>query len=258
MVMGILNLTPDSFYPESRYNPDEAIEQVRRWEKLGCSLVDVGGESSRPGAEAISEEEEMRRVLPVVRAIRRISSIPLSVDTTKPNVMRACAQEGAEWLNDISALESPGMLDVAREFSLTVILMHKKGQPKTMQDQPEYRDVVTEVKDYLVERARIAEEAGIRHDKIWIDPGIGFGKKLEHNLALLRHLGEFTALGYPVVVGLSRKRWIADLWGDGDRLGGSLAGALFCMTQGVRMIRVHDVPETLQALRIWEALWTKS
>lgn len=258
MVMGILNLTPDSFYPESRYSTEQAVAQVQTWERLGCQLVDVGGESSRPGAEEISAEEELRRVLPVVRAIREVSSIPLSVDTTKPEVMQACAEAGAEWLNDISALESPSMIDVALRYSLTVILMHKKGQPKTMQLNPEYRDVVTEVRDYLAERVRVAVNAGIRHDRIWIDPGIGFGKKLEHNLALLRNLKPILDLGYPVVVGLSRKRWIGDLWGEGDRLAGSLAGALFCLSQGVRMVRVHDVPETLQAVKIWEALWSRS
>lgn len=258
MVMGILNVTPDSFFPGSRVDLDQALARASEWERLGCDVIDVGGESSRPGSEGVDEEEELRRVLPVVRAIRETCRLPVSVDTTKPRVMRACAELGATWLNDIGALEAPGMAEVAAEYGLNVILMHKRGQPKTMQENPQYRDVVAEVQAYLLARARYAERAGIPHDRIWLDPGIGFGKTLEHNLALLHALPELCSLGYPVVVGLSRKRWIGDLWGEGDRLAGSLTGAIFCLLHGARMVRVHDVEQTLQAIRVMEALWTRS
>ena len=257
MVMGILNSTPDSFYPFSRVEENEALNRVREWERLGCDLVDVGGESSRPGSESVDIQTELSRVLPVVERLTQSCRIPISIDTTKPAVMRACAQLGASWLNDISALEDPEMIDIVKEFNLNVILMHKKGDPKTMQINPEYQDVVSEVKNFLLNRAQHALQAGIPREHIWLDPGIGFGKKLEHNLQLLHALPELSRLGFPVVVGLSRKRWIGDLWGEGDRLAGSLVGAIYCLTHGATMVRVHDVPETLQAITVMRALWTK-
>lgn len=257
-LMGILNLTPDSFYPESRVSAEAALERAQRWERLGLDLVDLGGESSRPGSLPVPPEEQLRRLQPAVRLLAKHTALTLSIDTTHASVMEACAREGATWLNDISALADPDMIRVVREWDLTVVLMHKKGEPLTMQENPFYDDVVKEVHGYLLERAAWAESQGVPRQRIWLDPGIGFGKRLEHNLALLRALPQLASHGYPVLVGLSRKRWIADLCGEGDRLPGSLVGAVWALRNGASRVRVHDVEATLQALRVMEALWTTS
>jgi dihydropteroate synthase len=258
--MGVLNVTPDSFSDGGRFlAPDAARAQAARLIEDGADVLDVGGESTRPGADALSEADEIARVLPVIEAVRRESAIPISVDTMKPSVMRAALTAGADLWNDVAALRAPGALQTAAELKAPVILMHMLGEPKSMQDNPQYTDVVAEVIAFLKERAQAAEAAGLAPERIAVDPGIGFGKTLAHNLALIRALPRIKAeTGKPLVFGASRKRFIRaiDRGAESaeDRLGGSLAAALHAAAAGADMIRVHDVRATVQALEVQQAI----
>lgn len=259
-VMGIVNLTPDSFSDGGRLeSPDEALKHALSLAEAGADILDIGGESTRPGAEPVSSQEEIRRVIPVIAAIRAHWDGPLSIDTMKPEVARAAVEVGANIWNDVSALAfNDASLETAVSLGVPVVLMHMQGEPRTMQDAPAYADVVPQIITWLAERAEVAEAAGVPHDQIWLDPGIGFGKTPAHNLALTWRLKELTAVGYPVLYGASRKRMIQMLDPSAtdpmDRLGGSLALALEAARQGAAVIRVHDVRETVQALKVQAAL----
>ncbi len=253
LVMGVLNVTPDSFSDGGRFlDPDLAVEHGRQLIVEGADVVDVGGESSRPGAEPVAEAEELRRVVPVVEALA--GEVRLSIDTVKPAVARAAVAAGATLVNDVSATLAP----VAAELGAGYVVMHRQGSPATMQRDPHYDDVVAEVAAFLVREAEAARELGI--DEVWVDPGIGFGKTIDHNLSLLRHLDEIAASGFPVVVGTSRKGFLGLLVGrsDGagepapveDRLEASVATATWAMARGARMVRVHDVLPTVQAAKV--------
>jgi dihydropteroate synthase len=256
--MGVVNVTPDSFSDGGRFLGEEAaLVHARSLIAAGADMLDVGGESTRPGAEPASEADEIARVVPLIKAIRAESRVPISVDTMKPAVARAAMAAGAGMWNDVAALgASPESLEVAAELGCEVVLMHMQGSPRTMQDDPRYDDVVAEVCAFLEGRAEAALAAGVSH--IWLDPGIGFGKRLEHSLALLRNLDRIVALGFPVLLGVSRKSFLRAIDPSaadaGDRLGGSLAGALWGAAQGVTAVRVHDVRETVQALKVWGAI----
>ena len=259
LIMGILNVTPDSFSDGGRFlAPDAAVEHALQMEADGADIIDVGGESTRPGAAAVATDEEIRRVVPVIEAIRRESAVPISVDTSKPAVMRAAAAAGASMLNDVRALTEPGAVEAAADLGLPVCLMHMQGEPRTMQSDPVYADVVAEVLTFLTTRATACEEAGIPRSEIVIDPGFGFGKTLEHNIALFQSLSRFAASGYPLLVGVSRKSMIGALLGDADadRLVGSVVLALYAVRAGARIVRVHDVGQTRQLLRLDTALDT--
>lgn len=260
LVMGIVNVTPDSFSDGGRFfNLPAALDHVRRLISEGADLLDLGGESTRPGAEPVSEVEELRRVIPLIQAIRAESAIPLSVDTIKPAVAEAAIDAGATIWNDVTALRHvPDSLDVAAKLGCEVVLMHMRGEPRTMQDDPRYDDVAAEVAAFLAERAEAAMAAGVRRENILIDPGIGFGKTTEHNLTLLAHLDRFTTMGFRVLLGASRKRFIRTIddraTEASDRLGGSIAAALAGAAAGCSILRVHDVRETVQALRVQAAI----
>lgn len=259
LVMGIVNVTPDSFSDGGRLSdPDAALAHARALLAAGADTLDIGGESTRPGADPVPEAEELQRTIPLIRAIRQESAAPLSIDTVKPGVARAAIAAGADIWNDVMALQAPGAPDTAAELGCTVALMHMRGEPRTMQDQPRYDDVVAEVRDFLAARAEAAEAAGVERANIWLDPGIGFGKTTAHNLALIAGLTELCALGYPILFGASRKRFIRALdptaVDTGDRLGGSIAAAIAAAGNGAAMVRVHDVRETAQALRVWRAI----
>jgi len=254
--MGVLNVTPDSFSDGGRYfDPVRAIARGRAMRDEGADLLDVGGESTRPGAAPVDENEELRRVLPVVEAL---AAAPLSVDTRRPRVMREALAAGASMVNDIEALRAPGALEALAASDGAVCLMHMQGTPATMQQAPAYLDVVAEVMDFLRERVAACERAGIARERIVVDPGFGFGKTLAHNLELVRRLGEFATLGLPVVAGLSRKSMLGALTGrpDGDRVAASVAAALLAAQRGAKILRVHDVRETRDALALWHALAT--
>ena len=256
LIMGILNVTPDSFYDGGRYaRLDAALRRVEVMVREGVDIVDVGGESTRPGADPVPLEEELERVIPVVEAVRARFDVPISVDTTKAPVAEEALKRGANWINDVSALRfDPEMIAVARRFSAPVVLMHMKGTPRTMQKNPTYTDVVEEVHAFLQERVAYARRNGVT--KILVDPGIGFGKRLEHNLALLHHVDRFADLG-PVLIGVSRKSFIGMLGaGDtpGERLEGTLAAAAWCFLKGVRVFRVHDVASHRKFLKVLQAI----
>ena len=256
--MGIVNVTPDSFSDGGQFlDPDRAVAHGIELAAAGADIIDVGGESTRPGARAVSDREEMERVLPVIRELRRRLSIPISIDTYKASVAGAALAEGADAVNDISALRfDPEMtLLVAAEKAL-VILMHMQGTPGTMQQHPVYQDVVAEVKNFLGGRAAAAAAAGIDRAKIVIDPGIGFGKTVDHNLALLRGIPDLVSLGYPVLVGPSRKTFIGRLLDAApeERLEGSLAAAVAAALAGASILRVHDVREASRAIKIADAI----
>ena len=259
-VMGIVNVTADSFSDGGRFlDAQAALTQARRLIADGADLLDVGGESTRPGAEPVSAELEIARVAPLIRAIRAESAIPISVDTMKPQVARAAIEAGAGMWNDVTALRhGPDSLEVAAELGCEVVLMHMQGEPRTMQREPRYDDVAAEVATFLQARAEAAVAAGVAREKIWLDPGVGFGKhKLRHNLPLLHALDRITALGFPVLLGVSRKRFIGALDGaapSDQRLGGSIAAALWGAQAGVAAVRAHDVRETIQALKVWQAI----
>ena len=259
--MGIVNATPDSFSDGGRFfDHENALAHARALIAAGADVLDIGGESTRPGAEPTPEIEELRRVVPLIQALRTETAVPISVDTVRPGVARAAVAAGASVWNDVTALRAPGGVEAAAELGCDVILMHMRGEPRTMQDRPVYADVVAEVSDFLAGRAEAAIAAGVARIRIWLDPGIGFGKTTAHNLALIDGLPTLSALGYPVVLGASRKRFIRALdptaIETSDRLGGSLAAVLAGAERGVAMIRVHDVRETVQALKVWAALST--
>lgn len=256
VVMGILNVTPDSFYDGGRYTQlDAALKHVEEMVHAGVDIVDIGGESSRPGAQPISVQEELDRVVPVIEAIRERFDVPLSVDTTKARVAEDALRHGAHWINDISALRfDSDMVHVASRYQAPVVLMHMQGTPQTMQKKPHYQNVVEEVFYFLEERVAFAHEHGV--EAVLVDPGIGFGKTLEHNLKLLHHIERFTSLG-PVLIGVSRKSYIGML-GSGaypqDRLEGTLATAGWCWLHGVRVFRVHDVEAHIKFFRVLSAI----
>lgn len=258
-VMGVLNVTPDSFSDGGHYlQLDAALRRAEIMVAQGAALVDVGGESTRPGAAPVSVQEELDRVLPVVERLARELSVPISVDTSKPELMRELARAGAGLINDVRALQMPGALAAAVASGLPVCLMHLRGEPITMQRGPVYADVVAEVRDYLAARVGACEAAGIARERILVDPGFGFGKTLAHNLSLLRHLDHFVGLAAGVIAGLSRKSMIGLLSNASvdERLSGSLAAAVIAVWQGAHIIRAHDVRETVQALRVCTATLT--
>jgi len=254
-LMGIVNVTPDSFSDGGDFaGADAAITQARRLAEEGADFVDIGGESTRPGSEPVSLEDERTRVLPVIEGLSDLP-VPVSIDTRKAAIMTEAAAKGARVINDVSGLtHDPGALSAAAQTALPVILMHALGGPKTMQDDPRYDNVLLEVYDFLRARIAAAEAAGIPRDRIAVDPGIGFGKTLQHNLTLLNGLSLFHGLGVPVLVGASRKRFIGSLSGEPDakkRVPGSIAAAITAAARGAQILRVHDVRETRQALGVW-------
>ena len=256
--MGILNITPDSFSDGGIFlSPEKAIAQALRMAEEGADIVDVGGESTRPGARPVSVQEELDRVLPVVEALHGRIPLPISIDTSKPEVMRAAVTAGAGFINDVRALREPGALEAAAQLEVPVCLMHMRGEPRTMQDEPRYADVVGEVRDFLGQRRDACLEAGIPASRLVIDPGFGFGKTLEHNIELLRGLKKLGNLGLPVLAGLSRKSMIGKALGlpVEQRLHASVALALMAVQQGARIVRVHDVGPTVEALRMMQAVY---
>jgi dihydropteroate synthase len=257
-VMGILNVTPDSFSDGGRYSDrDQALKHALRMVADGADIVDVGGESTRPGALPVSEADELERVIPLVEALVR-SGVRVSVDTSKAAVMSAAIGAGADMINDVRGLREPGAIDAVAAGRTAVCLMHMRGEPRTMQDEPHYDNVVEEVRAFLLERAQACEAAGVARDRIVLDPGFGFGKTAEHNLALLRGLRALTATGYPLLVGLSRKSTLWRITGRdaGDCVGASVAAALAAVARGASIVRVHDVRETVDALKVWHAIET--
>ena len=257
-VMGIVNVTPDSFSDGGAHdNVDTAVAHGLRLAAEGADILDVGGESTRPGAEPVGVEEELRRVIPVIERLARECPLPISVDSSKPEVMRAAVAAGAGMLNDVHALRGEGALDAAASFATPVVLMHMQGEPRSMQAEPHYEDVVSEVFRFLAERIFAAEMAGIDKKRIVVDPGFGFGKNRDHNLALLAQLRRFEELGVPVLAGLSRKKTIGELTGRSDpreRVHGSVAAHLIAAQHGARLLRVHDVAATVDALQVWNAV----
>jgi len=257
LLMGVINVTPDSFSDGGRFlESGPALEHARQLIEAGADILDIGGESTRPGAEPVPVEEELRRTRPLIEAIRAFSDIPISIDSSKPEVMRAAAEAGADLINDVWALRRPGALEAAAETGLPVCLMHMQGDPGSMQRDPRYRDVVAEVGDFLLRRAQAAQRAGIPRDRILLDPGFGFGKTLEQNLQLFRALPRLKAMGYPLLVGISRKSMIGLITDRPvqQRLAGSLAFAALAVERGADVIRVHDVAETRDVLAIVRAV----
>jgi dihydropteroate synthase len=253
VVMGVLNVTPDSFSDGGRYaSVPAALAHGRRLAEEGAAIVDVGGESTRPGAAPVSEDEELRRVIPVIEALAAGLAVPVSVDTRKAGVMRRALAAGATMVNDVAALAAPGALEAVAASGAAACLMHMQGEPETMQADPRYADVVVDVRAFLRARVAACVAAGIPRECLVIDPGFGFGKTLEHNLALLAGLPALAADGLPVLAGLSRKRMIAALTGrdGGDRQAGSLAAAVLAVLRGARIIRAHDVRATVDALAV--------
>lgn len=258
LVMGVVNVTPDSFYPDSRTPAREgAVEQAFRMAQQGADLLDVGGESTRPGSDPVPEKDEIERVVPAIEAIVDAVDVPVSVDTRKAGVARAAVEAGAEIVNDVSAgRDDDAMFDVVAQQGTDVVLMHRQGTPDVMQEDPSYESVRAEVAGFLLERAQAAVDAGVPRDAITIDPGIGFGKRLEHNLELLRGMPALAGLGHPLLIGVSRKSMFGDLLDRPveERLPGSLAVAALAAREGVAVVRVHDVAETMDVIRTVEAL----
>jgi dihydropteroate synthase len=255
-VMGVVNVTPDSFSDGGEFaDTDAAVRHALQLIEEGAAIIDVGGESTRPGAAAVSIDAELGRVIPVLAQLRSRTDVVLSVDTSKPEVMRAAAAAGADLINDVRGLREAGALEAAAETGAAVCLMHMQGDPRTMQSHPRYDDVVTEVHDFLSDRAQACVAAGVARERIAIDPGFGFGKTLEHNLALLRGLPRLTSLSFPVLVGLSRKSMLQAITGRpvGSRLAGSLALATLAVANGASIVRAHDVSATVDALRVVSA-----
>jgi dihydropteroate synthase len=256
-LMGVVNVTPDSFSDGGLYlDPAAAIAHGRELVGAGAEILDVGGESTRPGADPVGAEEELRRVVPVIEGLRG-SSCEISVDTSKASVAAAALEAGATIVNDVTALRGdPGMAALCAERGATVVLMHMLGEPRTMQDDPRYGDVVAEVRAFLAERLEAAADAGIAEEDVWLDPGIGFGKTAAHNMELLRRLGELRELGRPLVIGTSRKSFIGRVDGSGpsERLGGTIASSVLAAAEGAEVLRVHDVAEVGQALAVTAAI----
>lgn len=260
LVMGVLNLTPDSFSDGGRYpGTDLALLRALEMVEQGAAIIDVGGESTRPGASPVSEAEELDRVVPLIEALRRCSDVVISIDTMKPAVMRAACAAGAQIVNDVTALRIPGALETVARCGAAVCLVHMRGEPRTMQAAPTYRDVVAEVAAFLRERLRACVEAGIPEQATLLDPGIGFGKTLEHNLALLAHLESLSSIGRPLLVGVSRKSMFGQLLDRPveQRLAGSLTAAALAVWQGAAIVRAHDVAETVDAVRTVAAIRAK-
>lgn len=257
LVMGVLNVTPDSFSDGGSFASVEgAVSRGLQMIEEGAGLIDVGGESTRPGAQAVGAEEEIGRVVPVIEALAARTQVPISVDTSKAAVMTAAVRSGASMINDVRALREPGALDAAANTQAAICLMHMQGEPRTMQADPLYGDVVAEVRDFLRERAAVCRASGIEQDRLLIDPGIGFGKRLEHNLALLAGLPALAALGWPVLVGVSRKSMFGALLGRSvdERIAGGVAAVTAAVLAGVSMVRTHDVAATVDAVKVAIAL----
>ncbi len=258
LVMGILNTTPDSFSDGGRFDdPERAFERAAEMVAEGADIIDVGGESTRPGAAPVDERREAERVLPVIERIAAELAVPISVDSSKPGVMRAAVGAGAGMINDVNALRAPGALQAAAELGVPVCLMHMLGEPRTMQEAPVYGDVVGEVRAFLSGRIEACVAAGIPRQRLLVDPGFGFGKTLDHNLRLLRELQAFSSLGVPLLVGISRKSMIGAILGGapaGRRVHGSLAAAVMAVERGASVVRVHDVGPTVEALRVVAAV----
>jgi len=256
-VMGVLNITPDSFSDGGDFfAPEKAVQHALQMEAEGAAIIDIGGESTRPGAQPVPEADEIRRVVPVIEALQSRLRVPISIDTQKPGVMRAAIRAGAGFINDVNALRAPGALDAAAECGVPVCLMHMQGDPRTMQNDPQYADVVDEVKAFLQQRLSACEQAGIGRERVLLDPGFGFGKTVHQNLQLLARLEELDRLGQPLVVGLSRKSMIGKLLGleVGERLPASIALAVLAVERGATLVRSHDVAATWQALQMNTAL----
>lgn len=257
LVMGILNVTPDSFSDGGRFTRlDNAVQHALQMQQEGAEVIDIGGESTRPGAQPVALDEELERVIPVIEAIREHSDVALSIDTSKAEVMQAAIAAGVSMVNDVNALQSEGAIELCAASQVPVCLMHKQGTPGTMQDNPRYDDVIAEVKQFLSERTECCIAAGLSRENIILDPGFGFGKSLENNLSLLQGINEFCALDYPVLVGVSRKSMFGQLLGRDieQRLVASTAAAVIAYQKGARFFRVHDVAATCDALRLCAAL----
>jgi len=260
-IMGILNITPDSFSDGGLFlGRDRALAHALEMAADGADIIDVGGESTRPGAPAVSVEQELARVIPVIEAVRAAVELPISIDTSKPEVMRAAVAAGAGLINDVRALREPGALAAAAGLGVPVCLMHMQGEPRTMQANPVYGDVLAEVREFLAGRVAACEAAGIPRARLIVDPGFGFGKTVAHNLALLRGLPELAGLGCPVLAGLSRKSLIGAVLGlpVDERLHASVALALIAVQNGASIVRVHDVRATRDAVRMWEAVQSRA
>ncbi|ALN86930.1 dihydropteroate synthase [Lysobacter capsici] len=257
-VLGIVNVTPDSFSDGGAHDTTEAaVAHGLRLAEEGADALDIGGESTRPGADEVPLEEELRRTIPVIERLARETALPVSIDTSKPEVMRAAIEAGAGLINDVYALRRDGALDMAASLGVPVVLMHMQGEPRSMQHEPSYDDVVSEVHRFLAERIFAAEMVGIDKKRIVVDPGFGFGKTLQHNLTLLAQLERYAELGVPVLAGLSRKRSIGQITGRDDprdRLAGSVAAHLIAAQRGAKLLRVHDVAATVDALKVWAAV----
>jgi dihydropteroate synthase len=257
-VMGILNVTPDSFSDGGDFvSPDSAILHAEQMIQDGADIIDIGGESTRPGADAVSEQQELDRVIPVIEAIKQRLSVVVSIDTNKPTVMRDAVAAGAGLINDVMALQAPGAVETASQLNVPICLMHMQGKPRTMQQQPEYADVVSDIMDFFQQRIDECVAAGIPQERLLLDPGFGFGKTLEHNLSLLKKLGEFLHIGLPLLIGISRKSMIGAILDNAPvdaRLYGSLAAAVLAIEKGASIVRVHDVRPTVDVLKVANAV----
>ena len=258
IIMGVLNVTPDSFSDGGKFfDSDLAIEQAKSMVENGAGIIDIGGESTRPGASAVSVNDELNRVIPVIEALKKEINVPISIDTSKPEVMEQAISSGALIINDVNALRAEGALEMAAKLKVDICLMHMKGNPRTMQKSPSYADVVEDIKSFFKERINACQESGIELSSITLDPGFGFGKNLGHNIALLKNLSEFHEFGVSILAGLSRKSMIGTLLGDKDvdsRMIGSVTAALIAVENGANIIRVHDVAETNDALKVWQQI----
>ena len=257
VIMGILNVTPDSFSDGGQFTVlDRAVEHALLMQLQGADIIDIGGESTRPGAEPVVLADEIERVIPVIEAIRRQSQIPISIDTSKPEVMRAAVAAGASLVNDVYALRAPGAVEVCAELAVPVCLMHMQGEPRSMQHKPQYQNVVSEVSQFLLQRAQVCIDRGIAKHAIVLDPGFGFGKTTVHNLQMLAHIKTFSGLDFPVLIGLSRKSMFGEILNRpvAERVIGSVAAVVLAWQQGGRFFRVHDVAQTVDVLRVCEAV----
>lgn len=257
VVMGILNITPDSFSDGGRFLArDDALGQAEAMLQSGASIIDVGGESTRPGAQQVSAAEEIERVVPIIEAIHNMTDAPVSIDTSKADVMRAAVEAGAAMVNDVRALREAGAVAAAADLGVVVCLMHMQGNPRTMQEEPHYEDVTLDVRDFLASRIETCIDAGIDRERMVIDPGFGFGKSYRHNVELLMNLRQLTDLGQPLMVGLSRKSMLGEMTGrdTGDRMPASIAAAVIAVQAGADILRVHDVAETVEALKVTQAI----
>ena len=261
LVMGILNVTPDSFSDGGQYlDFDEALNRAEKMIEEGADIIDIGGESTRPGSDPVSEDEELKRILPIIKALQKHSNIVISVDTYKPKVMERAIDMGVAMINDVFALQQPGAIDVIKKSNVGICLMHMQGTPKTMQVNPTYQNVLSEVKSFLEERTTVLIAEGIHTERIILDPGFGFGKTFEHNITLLQNLESFQSLKLPLLVGLSRKSFIRKiLSGDhDDHLSGSISAAILSILKGAKIVRVHDVKETQSAIKIMQIAQEKN